>query len=477
MNKDCVPVPKKRGSPSKEKDAEEEELQVMNENPAKEDIAEFRKKMASKKIGNFLRKTEPRVRAKFLNSICSDSGVCMAFGKESATIKRHFKDFADFGMLSTNARQIGDVSVNGFVKELTYGNAGYVANAVLKSAARHGADNLLYEALVGFFLNKYSVMYPCFLETYGVYQYNADGLAYNYNKTNPVVPPNVLELGLTRVAKNRQEITDALISDSCSHPTAVSILVQHIKNARSLKSMCVTNFFVENHLLYVLFQIYMGLHFMADQFTHYDLHLENVLVYEPVGATYIEYHYHMRGGNTITFKSPYIAKIIDYGRSYFKDPGDKTPTGNSEQFHTKLCRVCAKCGYDDGYYWLERKKTLMKARSQICSRIGNQSHDLRVLYLLERQVASLRPDLRELCRKVVYGRGVAVAGKEYGTEENKTDGLPISIHNVKDAFSELTRLVEDPTNVANNVARNAVRKKLGDLHVYCDGRPMKYVSA
>jgi hypothetical protein len=91
----------------------------MDLRPAKEDVAAFRdkyiKNAATRKIGKFLRITDPRVRSKFLQSVCSDAGVCIAFGTNAAAIRKHFDDFDNFNLLSKPANRIVSVSSNGFV--------------------------------------------------------------------------------------------------------------------------------------------------------------------------------------------------------------------------------------------------------------------------------------------------------------------------------------------------------------------------
>lgn len=285
--------------------------ETMDLHPDKEEVTAFRekyaKKAATRKIGKFLRHRDPRIRAKFLQSVCSDAGVCIAFGTNASSIRKHFDDF---DLLSKPAERIGSVSVNGFVKELTYVNRGYVANAVLKSAAYFNADNLLYEALVGFFLNKMSQRYPSFVETYGLYGYNADGLAYKECKDNKLTNPAVLSAGLTRIAQSAKDIGTLAVKVSCISPISMAVLIQHLKSAKTIREKCYDRLFATKDLLYVLYQVYMTLGALSTVFTHYDLHRDNVLVYEPVAGSHIEYHYHMDGGKETVFRSKYIAKIM-----------------------------------------------------------------------------------------------------------------------------------------------------------------------
>lgn len=457
---------------------------VMDLRPSKKDIAVFRdkyvKRRATRKIGHFFRKTDPRVRSKFLQSVCSDAGVCIAFGTNASAIRKHFDDFNNFNLLSKPAERIGSVSSNGFVKELTYVNRGYVANAVLKSSADFNADNLLYEALVGFFLNKMSRMYPTFIETYGLYQYNIDGLAYNACKKDKLTDPMVLSVGLTRIAQSTKDITNQKVKGSCLSPISMAVLIQHLKSAKTMREMCETQTFVTKDLLYVLYQIYMTLSSMSDVFTHYDLHQDNVLVYEPVAGSHIEYHYHLEDGTETMFRSKYIAKIIDYGRCYYNDIDSVSIASESKSFYDNLvCKECKpRCGSGRGYEWLDYKPRRIKRDSYICSQKSNVSHDLRFLYSIGNKVKGMDLGLRTLIGRVVYGQGVAKGKGMYGTEPRPYSGLPLKINNIHDAFAALKDLVGQSREEIGNMVNYKLSKKLGELHIYGDKRtPMRYVPA
>lgn len=465
MGKDCIPVLRNSNHRKTTKD-----------NSTKEKIEEFRtkhtKKIATQKIARFLRKTDPRVRSKFLQSVCSDAGVCIAFGKHADAIRKHFSDFNDFELLSKPINRIGAVSANGFVKEFTYEHRGYVANAILKSSSDKNSDNLLYEAMVGFFLNKHSKHFPCFLETYGLYEYSSTAI-YNHFLNTKTNNESYVELGLSRIAKNETDITDDQIHTSCEHPTNMAVLIQHLKGAETLGDKLKDVTFVKNDLAYVLFHVYMALYTLGDTFTHYDLHSDNVLVYEPVKGKYIEYHYHLDNGTELVFRSPYIAKIIDYGRCYFNDKGN-----DSKTFWERMCKVCVTpaCGSGRGYGWLN--KELDADNYFISSKTNNPSHDLRLLVYTRAGVKynTNRP-LEHVMNSVIYGVKVKAAYKLYGTKPVKKSGLPSRIQNVSDAYKALLKHVNTADVMKLNEAiYGDESNRLGQLHVYHDHRPMRYVS-
>jgi hypothetical protein len=243
---------------------------------------------------------------------------------------------------------------------------------------------------------------------------------------------------------------------------------------------------------------------LSNDFTHYDLHYDNVLLYEPVKGKYIHYHYHMpdyvTGGPDIivSFKCKYIAKIIDYGRCYFNDKENTSFTGSSRGIYTEVCaqKECVNCGNKQGFRWLEKPKLKkqLAINSFICSQIANQSHDLRLLYMVYYELkrrfktAVAHYSILRVLDKINYGIGITLNKDQkaemkknpnnwiyYGTQEVIASALPRKINNVTDAYSELERLITDPWSQSINDIHYAPLTKLGDLHIYDDGSPMRYV--
>jgi len=456
--------------------------------PTDLEIQEFRNKVHARRLLRFMKKVDPtKRRGAFLNGICSDAGVCMAFGKETATIKKHFDGFTHFRYLAKPAKRIGEVSANGFVKELTYTRGGYNAHAILKSTSHPKGDNLYYEYLVGSFINKRALQYPCFVETYGMFQY-ANSNAYTNIKNTSENNPSVLEQGLVPYVTNPPD-TKKRLETSCTNGLLLCLLLQHIKNATSIATKSGNIDFVKNDLLYVLFQVYMPLAMMCNEFTHYDLHGENVLIYEPVEGSYIHYHYHMNDGNVVSFCSSYIAKIIDYGRSFFNDTENEKIDGSSKKIHDSLCSIpdCKNCGENQGYMWLRPNHTKEEAKESfhISSVVVNRSHDLRLINIIansynkntirqfkvmSQNVKKHLSDLHTLCQLVKYTTS-------YGTPDTVNTGLPYKIYNVMDACISLQKMITQPEKQNHNTSVYSTKTKLGDMHVYSDGRPLRFVAA
>jgi hypothetical protein len=427
---------------------------------------------AIKVINNFIKKS-----GKFLQTICSDSGECIAFGKNVDEITNYFNGFTNFDYVESPIHKIGAVSVNGFVKEISYEKKGYHAHTILKSSQRIVSDNLVYEYLVGTkYINRAVKSLPCFLQTYGLYFYNSD-ISWKLMKDTKPIHKAILK-GL-----NIQNTIN--YSKACQQSKYAAVLIQHIKEASAIKdqlSRAIYTPFLKSDILYVLFIVYHALHSLSKNFTHYDLHDGNVLLYMPVKGKYIQYHYHNADGSETTFYSPYIPKIIDYGRCFF-DNGNT----NSNKIYNNICTIneCKPdCGEDYGFGWLNPEPLYFISSSK-----KNESHDLRLLNIIKTRYQEIdtilheKPDtnnktfieIEKILKKVVYGAGILDKNeKEYGTKEN-LELNKNKIYNVTGAYLELKHAIENPDVSAENQMRyNKYLNKLGDFHIYHDGRPMLY---
>lgn len=431
-----------------------------------------KEEVARKKITEFLKKT-----AKITKIVCPNSGDCISFGKKTAAINTLFNGFTGFEYAVSPIKKIGAVSANGFVKEIAYERDGYKAHAILKSAQNPDSDNLVYEYLVGNkYINRLIKQFPCFVETYGLYFYRGNN---DWNKMQTLTPIDKTEL-------NGLELQTSIdYAKACSRSKYASVLIQHIHSAKSLNaSMPEDNYndFTRYELIYVLFIIYHALASLSKTFTHYDLHDDNVLLFEPQPGKYIHYHYHLSNGSIVDFKCSVIPKIIDYGRSFF-DNGNVS----SKTIYDKMCkaRECADCGEDNGFTWLDPVPYL-----GISSQQKNESHDLRLLIKLKFKFRDLVSngfplprentftEIKNMLKKIIYGQGIDIPNKrEYGTEENLNpypDGSKIS--NVTNVYEYLKTSISKPDVMAENERKFADPvDKIGDFHIYEDGRDMEYI--
>jgi hypothetical protein len=422
-------------------------------------------KMVSRnKIGNLIKTSKT-----FLNIVCPNSGVCIAFGDHTKELNNFFKGFIDFNYAVSPINPLGEDSNNGFVKEIEYQRQGYKSHVILKSALNRSADNLVYEYLVGIkFINRILKNFPCFIETYGLYFYDSIS---DWDAMKESIPIDKSFLNKLTLQNNIDYIK------ACKKSKFAAVLIQHIQNAKSLKKMISSEFF-KNDLLYVLFIVYQALASLSKKFTHYDLHDGNVLVYEPVPGKFIEYHYHNKDGSITSFYSKYLPKIIDYGRSFF-DNGNL----NSKKIYDKICSIpeCnPNCGENSGFSWLDPNPYLTISSSK-----KNESHDLRILNNMKsyfEKIKSPKPtekifiETEKLTEKIVYGIGIDDPKKKiYGSVEDLKI-LPNKIYNVNGAYIELKKLIEKPEIISENRNNYSnMTNKIGDLHIYHDETSMKYI--
>ena len=403
-------------------------------------------KDATKKIGQLIKSSK-----KFLQIVCPKSGTCIAFGKYSQELNHFFKNFIHFEYAVSPIKSLGAVSANGFVKEIEYERDGYKAHAILKSSQRNQADNLVYEYLVGIkYVNRIMKSFPCFVETYGLYFYSNNNV-WKYMAAKKYVYTDQLN------SLDLQQNID--YTKACKESKYAAILIQHINNAKSLYGM-ITSMnakFIQLDLIYILFIVYQALALLSKTFTHYDLHLDNVLIYRPFPDQVIQYHYHNEDGTEFSFYSPYIPKMIDYGRSYF-DNGNL----NSRKIYDRVCSTkdCKpNCGKKYGFEWLNPDPYLTISSSQ-----KNESHDLRLMNSLKSiddfYKTNVNPStektyihLKNIVDKIAYGVGIdEPENKQFGTIEN-LNILPRRITNVNGLHDELKKLIEEkPDIISENLS-------------------------
>jgi hypothetical protein len=437
------------------------EVNGVNEVPT---IFNFANADAQQKIQTFMLSNRDKIKSRFLKSVCSDSGVCIAFGTESNNIKNFFNNFLTFQYVVPPIIRVGEVSKNGFVNQITYEREGYKAYTILKSSVNKVSDNLLYEYLVGQYINKMTMIFPCFLETYGIYKYNTEQ-DWTYVKDNTNITTNIFKDNLTY-------LPNPTIAEGCADAQYLAILIQNLSNAKTMFQIMnnPSEIYFKYDLLNVLYQIYFPLSVLGSNFTHYDLHANNILLYEPVKNKYIQYYYHpidIENTPITSFKCRYIVKIIDYGRCYFKDETTDSMKIYNEVCNTPECGGTA-CGVDNGF------KVLLPEQYQgnfyyISSQQPNISHDMRILNTIKHTNYPLYPEVKEMLNDLNYET-------KYGTKEI-TDYNPNVINNVHDVLDALDQIINMEKWIKQNdfLYSKLGFEKIGDLHIYEDGRPMNFI--
>ena len=435
----------------------------------------FRKKEQQKgsKLVNFMRRTKHARVSNFLKNVCQDAGQCLSFGTETKKITDFFGGFKEFNYVNGTINTIAS-GANGFVKEIKYTHRGYNAYALLKSNMSPGADNLYYEYIVGQYINTFVPIFPCFVQTYGLYKYNSLS-DYDAMKHSKITEPSVIKRNTTLI--KRPSFTDV-----CENTKLYCILIQHIKSKYNsvvpLANMLRSKEFLDNDFLYVLLQVYIPLSTIYNTFTHYDLHTSNVLLYTLTDDTYIKYTYHLPNNKEITFLSKYIVKIIDYGRCFFKDSVQKK---NSNKIYKEVCKTSScypECGIDKGFAYLIPEQYPGEAYF-ICSSKRNMSHDLRLVNDCILSIASSKmPKVMLKIQDIIkYGVGIADEDEEhFGTKENIRNGYPKKINNVKDMAQALIDEAIVMSTQSENELYYSKKKCYGKMDIYCDSlRPTRFI--
>jgi hypothetical protein len=445
---------------------------------------------ARKTIGKFMRNTEFKRRSAFLNgpNVCNDSDFCMTFGIERKKIKGFFGNFQNLEFIRPPIQRVGVESKNGFIYKIHYKREKFNAYAILKSAAESKSDNLAYEYFVGKELNRFTSQFPHLVETYALYKYDKPEY-WDFLKGARVAEKNVLFDSLQLIS-DKNDVTPEIISQSCANSKYMAVLIENVKKSNTFEQHLLSRAtFWKNHAIFVLFQIYALLSTLQDEFTHYDLHASNVILYEPSLFQYIEYIYHTSPAeeDTIVIQSRYIAKIVDYGRAFIKGTNTIKQTTKSKEILDVVCNIkeCTKkflekenrtiCGANNGYGLLNppNPKVLKKYHYINSSRV-NQSHDLRLIsvmkYFLNKTKYQIKnPELETFLNKLEV--------KYEGYAKNLSMGYPTRMNNVTDAFYLLRDIVSNPdfSHKNKHYYDKHGMSKFGTLHIYLyDNKSMHF---
>ena len=391
---------------------------------------------------------KPRNYTRMLHLACKDPTYCLAFGSYIDIIKTFFNHFRNWDYVNpSKLTGIGHDSSNGFIIEVPFEREGYTSYAALKCSRSNMSDNLFYEYFVGTrFVNLFLKKIPNLVETYDYYEFKTNE---DYEAVVQAMDtPNGLEqVGL----KDRIKLIDIkwknanlenLFGNSCLKNKRCCVLLQHFDNFTSMSNMYKYNL---KNIAYeyanIFYQVYFTLVYMASSmrmphasYTHYDLHPKNVFLYKPFeGKKCIQITYHRTGKRPITFKSEYIVKIIDYGRSYFYLYDSRDSKSIIENIICKSADCEPECGKYNGYNMLNKPLTSSNvSRDWIFTKRPNISHDLRFAKYYE-----------ELLKKLYTISHITYLG-DYGTPEDKrhlkSDGKTV-VSNIYDMYNALDKVL------------------------------------
>ncbi len=197
----------------------------------------------------------------------------------------------------TNLKQIGQPSIEGYAISSSFTNDTISANNmfVLKAPRDPQSDNLLHEYFVGLELDKLRLYTPNFATTYGAFR-----------GTSPVINTN------------KDVVSWTLKTNSPVN----YILYENIQPSISMGDYVTTASFTQ--ILDKFIQIIYALKLAHKQldYTHYDLHAENVLIRDIEGSSIFSIPYLTENNKVEYVLTDKLAVIIDYGFSHVKVDGE-----------------------------------------------------------------------------------------------------------------------------------------------------------
>ena len=253
---------------------------------------------------------------------------------EGEQTKRVFHFFDDFDLTSplvanlneldtTTVTKMGQkyVNVNGKIYTVTFEKDGYFAVGLLKTMKKH-SDNLMMEYVNGLFLSQFCSIVPSLLPTYGFYRFDRPAYEVEFDLAS-----------LKRLTKI--DLEGYNWEEQCRDAEKCVLLTQYLD-----KSQTLTQFFDNKHckkyIMGVLFQVYYTLYVLRGNFTHKDLHVNNVLVHDFGGPVTFVFR-HPDDGREKTFSCRYLAKLIDVSRANTRNAPGLTSESMFAAIHRTTC--------------------------------------------------------------------------------------------------------------------------------------------
>jgi hypothetical protein len=442
----------------------------------------------------------PSTDAVDFKQICPDSGKCLVFGIHVEQIKTFFDNFNFQYIVFNEIKQIGAKSINGIVMEIPFLKEKYKTYTVLKCPQTgRNADNLFYEAFVGFFVNKWNKMFPCFLETYKILdiaptllQRFVNKIKFNQDLNSVNFFTKMLtNFGTVNIENNISFLETVNINLSCEKHEEVCILIQHLKDSVTFKTFLENEMkknketfarFVQVELQYFFYQIYSCLGTLHNVFTHYDLHLDNVLVFDLTNSEdkYVKMIYHYNDETKITFYTRYLMKIIDYGLSYVPDSPKLL-----EEIKNKNT-TCENNGIFQGYYFLnghEDRVPYLNGQKDshiyLNSSKRNISFDLKFAILVRDLLLEKLEKIKK--REIIdlpFYQSIFIQ-LYYQESEDLRDYWKAfkHIHNVNDMHKALKNLLERSSEISENknYFQQNGKKQIGEMNIYLNSdKPMEF---
>ncbi len=391
-------------------------------------------------------------------------------------------DFRNLAKYSREISAIGEVSGHGVIRKMKYTSPAHNIDVVAKSSLDKYSDSIVYEYLAGQCINHFSQFYPCFSRTFNICKFNTKK---DLKKLKDVSATKTLSTGLDEMMHvlNASDL-DELIKIGCSEKDLMCIFTQYFNFDCSLKT-CVEKGMNSSTLLSILYLIYSCLASLSQQFTHYDLHAQNVQLVKIPNDGYALLRVHLADGRIVPFKTNYMPVIIDYGRCYVN-----CSAVNSNEIAKRVChfdnknpnkvdRVCKKkCGDESGYDMpdFDKKKQLFDEQKRDTSDISrtNISADLRLLNDIKFSKNFSLPN--DYCGKNLseFFKIITLPMHRYYVLREDKNMDPSRVVNIMTAKNALLTMINNPKFVLENNAFYSSRRQYNTIDIWEDlSRPFE----
>jgi hypothetical protein len=406
------------------------------------------------------------------------SDLDILFMNDPTELYLHTEAFRNLANYTKTIRPIGAVSRNGFIRKLTYLSEGNRYSVVLKSNVNDESDNLIYEYLVGLCINEFSRYYPCFAKSYMVGIYS--------NQANKQVFQNIHHLEDlqnnfdTYIQRLDTDDLNQIVRTGCRNNENICLFTQFLPIEMDL-SYFLNHIRVNEHnklydLAIILHITYSLLSSLADYFTHYDLHTQNIVLVKIPNNQYVNIRLHLADGVTIVnYKTIYIPVLIDYGHIFANCKNLNRLLNSSDEIIQTACdydnfnpsfaeRSCPnECGNFSGYSWnpiYNRATRTFRPQTREYFYIDptkkNITHDVKLLNLVK-QILSNR-NFDAIVNSNYIGRTligdflrtkIVDLDTTFGSAQN-TNAMNDRCYNVHSAFHLINEIVANPEFNANN---------------------------
>jgi hypothetical protein len=252
------------------------------------------------------------------------------------TIIEKYDNFKNFSLIMDRAKKMSISSANSnmyknYIKSDK--NIFSFLYKIKKDILYGNVDNMFYDFISSLCANEFKTFFPNFIHTFYYFVYAKDKETTNETIYNKIIKIISGEDSLEQLKQNL--FLTCFLNNGHYEDDSSGIAMEEITN--SLNTRNIVNKYLKENIIYnfkkktsklfdyviwsLLIQIYTALNSLKNNFTHYDLHLENIIYKQVPNDKYVKINYYNGNFTPENFLfdtyTKYIPVIIDYGRSNF----------------------------------------------------------------------------------------------------------------------------------------------------------------